>query len=152
MAGFLVLPALGLEAIEGETVSISVRSAQLRKEPSHLAPVRASLAYTDQVEVLEVQGDFYRVSSQAGKGWLHKSAISEEKIVLLGDGEDVERAARDDEVALAGRGFNEQVEEQYKSEEGLEFDGVDRMESREPEEDTLREFIQAGNLRIPEGS
>ncbi len=149
-AAFLLLPLLGIGALEGETVSISVRSAQLRESPSHLGQVKADLEYTEQVEVLEVRGGFYRVSSSAGEGWLHKSAISEKEIVLAEDSEDAKRAANNDEVALAGRGFNEEVEEQYKREEGLEFEGVDRMESREYSEEELRAFIQDGQLRLPE--
>lgn len=148
----LLIPLFGIGALEGETVSISVRSAQLRETPSHLGQVRADLEYAEQVKILEVQGGFYRVSSSAGEGWLHKSSISEKEIVLADDSEDAKRAANNDEVALAGRGFNEEVEKQYKRQEGLDFDGVNRMESRERSKEELREFIQAGDLRTPEGN
>ncbi len=151
IAIFLTVVSLAaLGALEGETVSVSVRNAQLRERPSHLGPIRADLAYADQVEVLEMQGDFYRVSSPAGEGWLHKSSVSEQEIVLDATGRDAERAAEDDEVALAGRGFNEQVEQQYRSEQGLSFEGVDRMEARRRNDDVLREFVEAGGLRSPE--
>ena len=144
------LSLVSLGALEGETVSISVRSAQLRERASHLAPISGDLAYADQVEVLEVQGDFYRVSSPAGEGWLHKSTVSEKEIVLDDSGRDAERAADDDEVALAGRGFNEQVEQQYRSDQGLSFEGVDRMESRTRNDNILRDFVETGGLRSPE--
>ncbi len=151
LAAALIFVCLGsLYALEGETVSVSVRSAQLRERASHLGPIVGDLAYADKVDVLEVQGDFYRVSSPAGEGWLHKSAVSEQEIVLEDSSEDAERAADDDEVALAGRGFNEQVEQQYRSDQGLSFEGVDRMESRQRNENVLREFIDAGGLRSPE--
>ncbi|MFP4179938.1 MAG: SH3 domain-containing protein [Spirochaetaceae bacterium] len=136
-------------ALEGETVSISVRRAQLRETPSHLAQVKAGLEYTDQVEVLETRGDFYRVSSSEGEGWLHKSSISEETIELKDEGRDAKHTSDEDEVSLAGRGFNKEVEKQYKREEGLNFDRVDRMESRERDDEELREFIKAGSLQLP---
>lgn len=146
---FLVSAGM-LFALEGETVSVSVRNAQLREGAGHLSPIIAELSYADEVEVLETRGDFYRVSSAEGEGFLHRSAISEEKIVLEEGGEDAAREADDEEVALAGRGFNEQVEERYSSEQGLSFEGVDSMESRRPESEDLRRFIEEGELRMPE--
>ncbi|MFP4453413.1 MAG: SH3 domain-containing protein [Desulfobacterales bacterium] len=64
----LAVPLFDVAALEGEIVSISVRNAQLRATPSHLARVKAGLEYTDQVEVLEAQGGFYRVRSSEGEG------------------------------------------------------------------------------------
>ncbi len=145
----LVVAVATAWALEGELVSVAVRSAQLREASGHLAPIVARLAYTDEVEVLEMRGDFLRVASSEGEGWLHKSAISEDKIVLEDDGEDAARRADDREVALAGRGFNEQVEERYRSEQGLRFDGVDLMEARVRDSDTLMRFIEEGGLPIP---
>ncbi len=136
-------------ALEGQLVSVAVRSAQLREASGHLAPIVAQLAYTDEVEVLEVRGDFLRVVSPAGEGWLHRSAVSEDRIVLADDGEDAARRADDREVALAGRGFNEEVEQRYRSEQGLSFDGVDRMEARARDSEALMRFIEDGGLRVP---
>lgn len=151
MVAVAVLLTVGalLWSLEGETVSISVRSTQLRANPGHLAQVVGQLSYADQVEVLEVGQDFYRVSSPEGQGWIHRSAVSEDEIVLEASGEDVERSADDREVALAGRGFNEEVERRYGSEQGLSFDGVDRMESRRREGEAIRAFIEGGGLRLP---
>ncbi|MFW6368349.1 MAG: SH3 domain-containing protein [Spirochaetota bacterium] len=146
---FLVSAGM-LFALEGETVSVSVRNAQLRDGAGHLSPIIAELSYADEVEVLESDGDFYRVRSAEGEGFLHRSAVSETKIVLEEDGEDAAREAEDQEVALAGRGFNEQVEERYRSEQGLSFEGVDRMEARRPESEELRRFVEEGELRMPE--
>ena len=136
-------------ALEGQLVSVAVRSAQLRESSGHLAPIVARLAYTDEVEVIEVRGDFLRVASPAGEGWLHRSAVSEDRIVLADDGEDAARRADDREVALAGRGFNEEVEQRYRSEQGLSFDGVDRMEARVRDTDALIRFIEEGGLGVP---
>ncbi len=148
--GFLLfaVPALGLV---GDTVNISVKTARLRNAPGHLSSIIGHLSYADKVTILAIRGDFCRVSSAGTTGWLHRSAISQEDIVLRDSGRDAHIEADDEEVALAGRGFNKQVEERYRSERGLSFKDVDQMEARRIDSRTLRTFIKNGSLTMPGG-
>ncbi|AFG38476.1 SH3 domain-containing protein [Spirochaeta africana] len=152
-SGILMLLALALGgitltvgALEGTSVSISVRSAQLRQNPGHLAPVIGQLSYTDQVQITEMRGDFLQVEFEGRRGWLHRSAVSKRQIVLQDTGTGMRAEADRDEVALAGRGFNEQVEENYRSRSGIDFSAVDHMEQRRYREDELRRFLADGDL------
>ncbi len=144
---FFAVPAL---ALVGDTVNISVKTARLRNAPGHLSAIIGHLSYTDEVTVLATRGDFCRVSGTGGTGWLHRSAISQEDIGLKDSGRDAEIKADDEEVALAGRGFNQQVEERYRSQRGLSFEGVDQMEIRRVDSQALRSFIENGALTMPE--
>ncbi len=131
--------------------SVAVREAPLRERPNHLARVRMRLSFADEVTLIETQRDWLRVRFDGTEGWLHQDAVSEDRIVLSASDRDVGRDADSREVALAGRGFNQQVEEEFQSQSGLDFSVVDRIEARQIDEDVLRAFLEEGSLSIPEG-
>ncbi len=134
-----------------EMLSIAVREAALRDRPNHLSRVIVRLNYADEVELIDSQRDWLRVRTGGSEGWLHQDAVSEERIVLGAGDRDVDRDAGSREVALAGRGFNQQVEEEFQSQSGLDFSAVDRIEARAIDLDELQRFLEEGNLRMPEG-
>ena len=71
--------------------------------------------------------------------------------MLQAGAEDVERAATTDELALAGKGFNSQVEERYRSDHPeLDFTWIDRMETFGASAEEVRRFLDEGRLR-PQG-
>lgn len=56
-------------------------------------------------------------------------------------------SATADEIALAGKGFNKQVEDAYKSRnKGVSFAEVDRMLRIKVSPDELRKFLMEGKL------
>jgi hypothetical protein len=67
--------------------------------------------------VLEERAGWMRVAVPGKniKGWMHGSALSSKRIVLQAGAEDVQRAATTGEIALAGKGFNEQVEREFRA-------------------------------------
>jgi hypothetical protein len=77
---------------------------------------------------------------------MHVSALTEQEIILNPTDKDVEAAANSDELALAGKGFNKQVEEQYKKETRLDYSQVDKMEKIVVPQQYVQEFIQVGRL------
>lgn len=136
----------------GESVSVAVRETQLRSTPAFLGRVIEVLSYGDLLEVVSEQGAWKRVTTKDGaEGWVHNSALSEKRIVLNAADSDVETGASSGEVALAGRGFNEQVENQYKEETGLDFSKVDEIEGYGLPPEELIAFIEEGELKSPEG-
>ncbi|WP_231364934.1 MULTISPECIES: SH3 domain-containing protein [unclassified Thioalkalivibrio] len=154
---FLVLAVAGPGSValafeRGDPGDVAVRSAELREAPGHLSAIRGHLDYGTRVEVRDHSQGFLRVRSEAGEeGWLHPSALSRDPVILTEDGDDVERDADRDEIALAGRGFNEEVEERYRRERGLSFAPVDRMEAGGADPEDLRAFIEQGELHLPGG-
>jgi len=149
----MVLAAATLPAFEvGDTPAVSVRTGEIRRSPAFLAPVASEVEYGQTVEVLEVGAGWVRVKvlDTNQEGWIHESAIASKEALRLelaeGASGDTTRMASSREIALAGRGFNEQVEQQYQSEKGLDFTEVDRMETMEIGIEVIGEFFAAADL------
>jgi len=85
------------------------------------------------------------------QGWVSLSALQDKTIVLKSGSENVAQGASTGEVALAGKGFNESVEKEYKSEGKVDYTWVDRMEQIVVSPDQLAAFINQGGLASPDG-
>jgi hypothetical protein len=130
-----------------ETMSVAVRTAQLREGPSFLSRVLEDLGYGSRVQIGERQDGWIRTRSGSRDGWLHESALSEKEIVLNPGSLDARRAASSSEIALAGKGFSASVEAEYRRRNtGLNFAAVDAMESRPVADEALARFVRDGNL------
>ena len=128
-------------------LSVGIRSGQLREEPSFLGRVVRVLDYGDRVELLMSESGWKRVRSGSQEGWMHEAALVEQRIVLNPGAEDVERAASDSELALAGKGFSASVEREYRQRHrNIDFAAVDRMESRSTDQAALARFVREGEL------
>ena len=130
-------------------MSVQVKNGQLRANPSFLGKITGNLSYGDQVEILTEKGPWAKVrkvNAKAG-GWLHASALTTKKIVLKPGAADVKKAASSDELALAGKGFNKQVENQFKAQNpNLDFTWVDRMEKMTVSDRQIQAFLKTGGL------
>lgn len=131
------------------TMNVQVRAGNVRSAPSFLGPVRFSVSYGDELQVLEKAEGWVKVSSPSGsdQGWIHESALTARKIVIDPTGRDLGRTVESDEIALGGRGFNAQVEEAYQKENPtIDFTWIDRMEAIEVSPDEIAEFLRQGDL------
>ncbi len=147
-AGAFLLFFMAADWAAGKRMSVQVRTAPLRATPSFLGKIGATLAYGDRVEVVETRADWMQVRLEDGRsGWLHASALSDKKIALKAGAEDVDAAASGKEVALAGKGFNKQVEEAYREKNAqLDFGRVDRMEKMNTTPQEREAFLKEGGL------
>jgi hypothetical protein len=140
-------------AVEQKRMSVQVKQGTVRSTPSFLGKVITRLNYGDQV-VVQTQKDSWSQISMPGvhaRGWMHISALSSKKIVLKPGASDVEKAASSDELTLAGRGFNQQVEDEFKSENPkVDFTWVNRMEKFVVTQYQIQTFIREGGL-TPKG-
>ena len=94
-----------------------------------------------------LQKGWYPVTTADGKsGWLHESALSRKPIVMRAGTSDAATGVSSDEVALAGKGFNEQVEKKLRTEGKLDYSWVDRMSAFTVGADQIRQFRTQGNL------
>jgi Bacterial SH3 domain len=147
----IVLCLTGAAAIAGgeKMMSVQIRDGQIRAMPSFLGRIVGTVSYGDRVAVREEKGAWSRVKLQEGdlEGWMHTSALSEKKIVLKAGASDVEQAASTEEIALAGKGFNEEVEKEYKAKNpALDFAWIDRMEKIVVSQDQTKQFLEQGGL------
>ena len=130
-------------------MSVQVRKSLLRNQPSFLGKPVTKLAYGDQVTVVEEKESWVKVQPAKGSidGWVHISALTTKEIVLNPNSSDVTSAASNDEIALAGKGFNQQVEEQFKqNNKNIDFSRIDAMEKIVVSQDEKQAFLHDGGL------
>jgi hypothetical protein len=138
-----------LEAAAEKTMSVQVRESQLRATPSHLGKVIGKASYGDRVSVLEEKGDWKKVSlpGQKAQGWMHVTALTAKRIVLKAGQTGVSSSVSRDEIALAGKGFSEEVEARYRqSNKNLDYTWIDRMEAIKVSPEQMESFITKGSL------
>jgi hypothetical protein len=149
-AALLLAAGLALAALPQR--SVQVRTTQLRETPLFLGRIVGAASYGDRVEVIETRGDWVQVRDAAGRtGWLHASALTEKKIVLAAGQADAETAASGQEIALAGKGFSEEVEGAYRgAHPDLDYTWVDRMAGWTISPTAAAAFVRDGGL-VPAG-
>jgi hypothetical protein len=79
------------------------------------------------------------------EGWVHGSAVEEPSFSLTAR-RTAGTGTTADEVALAGKGFNEQVEQQYRQTTDLDYTWVDRMAAMKVSEAEMEQFLKQGKL------
>ena len=134
-------------------MSVQVREGMVRTTPSFLGKVVGELSYGDRVAVSEEKNKWAKVemSGKGRKGWMHLSALTIKKVVLNPGADDVEEAASSNEIALAGKGFSEEVEKSYKAKnKQLNYKEVDKMEKIAVSQAKIKNFLKEGGL-MPEG-
>jgi SH3-like domain-containing protein len=129
-------------------MSVQVRTSPMRATPSPLGRVVATLQHADQVEIIGKQTGWLQVRGAGGQtGWMNESALTKSKIVLRAGAEDVNRAASGEELALAGKGFNSDVEADFKSKNSnIDFTWIDRMEKIVVNDQEVVGFLKEGGL------
>jgi len=149
----LVLSTAAAWAEQAKSMSVNVKEAQVRATPSYLGKVLGTLVYGDQVQVLETQKDWMRVNAPAKglSGWLNQSALTAKKVVLSSGSETAGQNASSGEVALAGKGFNSQIEAENRQDNTFDYVTVDRMEKIVVAPESVSAFLQQGELAAAKG-
>jgi hypothetical protein len=151
-AAILVLAAGAAPAADLKQMSVTVKQTEVRATPGYLGKVLGTLAYGDRVTLLDQPAnapkDWVKVLGPDNKlqGWVNRSALTEKKIVLASSSGDVQQAAAGGDVALAGKGFNSDVEAQYKQDQKLDYTWVDRMQAFSITPQQAASFITQGGL------
>lgn len=147
---FLLLAGVAWAA--NEMVSVQIREGKLREKPSFLGKVGDAVAYGDRLNVLETQEGWVKVKGEAGSGWIHTSALTSKRVVLTSGSADLNTGASTDELALAGKGFNDEVEKDFKaSNPQVDFTWVDRMEKMTINADQAIDFLNEGGVQATTG-
>jgi len=123
-----ILPA---QVSSGGSLYVAVRAVALKSSAGFFAGNRGTLNYGDRVIVLQVSGRFIEVRgavNSALTGWTAAANLTTR------------------EVARAGKGFNQEVENNYKARGNLNYMDVDRIEAITVKENELRQFLTEGRL------
>ncbi len=142
---FAILVAAGM--VIAQTVTVKVKETKVRSSPKFYARSIYGAKIGDKLEKIGEARAWYKVETPDGEiGWVHSSAIETKKLKLA-SGEWVETEASPEEVALAGKGFNEDVEAEYRKTHGdLDYTWVDKMEKIEIPEPEILDFLKKGKL------
>jgi hypothetical protein len=135
------------------TVKVITQEAMIRTDKRFFSPALVRAPFGAALQELGREGDWFRVNYQGKEGWIHKSAVQEQKFQLSSlAGGQAEEASRD-EVALAGKGFNPDVEKAFRDKNPkMRYDLVTQVQAYRLEEQKLQSFIRAGHLREPGGA
>jgi hypothetical protein len=134
--------------------SIQIKKGVLRESPSFLGKVVANISYGDRVEEVEKKNGWSKVKTESAEasGWIHESAVTHKKIILSTGQTDVNQAATSDEIALAGKGFNEQVEREMQEKyPQLNYSVIDKMEKTVISDRQMKQFLEKGRVVPREG-
>jgi esterase/lipase superfamily enzyme len=147
IVGCLVFFIAGFAAAQigpGRTLYVSVKTVDLKSSSGLIANTVTTLNYGDEVTVKQVNGKFVEVRSVKDpslSGWTASANFSTKKII---SGNTSTMSAK--EVALAGKGFNQDVENSYSTQGQINFSDVDKIETITIDDSTLTRFIEEGHL------
>jgi len=147
----LVLFVTGLAAAQlarNGTMYVAVKEVTLKSGTGFFANTTGKINYGERVTVMRVDGRFAEVRSAANSsltGWTASANLSARQVVA---GTTSTATAR--EVALAGKGFNAEVESTYRTQQNLNYADVDRVEAIIVNENTLKRFLEEGRLSMGE--
>jgi len=135
-----------------EIMSVQVKESEVRATPSFLGKIVAKVQYWDRVTVTGKSGSWTKVSLKGGasQGWIHASALTTKRIILKAGQTDVKSGASQDELALAGKGFNEQIEASYiKQNKNIDYTWINLMEKFKVEPELMNRFLVQGEVGAP---
>jgi hypothetical protein len=149
----ICLSGFSVFAAKQKMMSIQVKKGEIRSTPSFLGAIVARVSYGDRVYVREERGPWVRVGLQGNnnEGWIHNSALTSKKIEFNAGAANVQTSASSDELALAGKGFSKQVENEFKGKNpNISYAWIDRMEKFVVSEKEIKQFLEEGKL-TPKG-
>ena len=129
------------------SLSIQIEEAPVRSTPSFFGEIVDKAVYGDSVELVKEQGAWRMVKAKKKSGWLHQSAVSDAHVALTAGG-NVNSSASGKEIALAGKGFNVDVEKAYQTQhKQVSFEWINKMEKFTVKTADVRQFVKDGALQ-----
>lgn len=148
LAGLLLA---GVAAAATETVTVVVKKTSIRRDRQFYAPALGEAQLGDAFSVLAREKGWVKVGAKAGEGWMHESAVTSKKVAVAAQGP-VGGKTDERDIAAAGKGFNPQVESEYrKKNPEADYAAVDRMEQLAVTDAAVTAFVRDGNLQ-PRGA
>ena len=137
-------------AIAAAVMSIQVRETQIRSTPDYFGKITGKASYGDRVTIEGTKGSWKKVRLKTGKtGWINSSALSAKEIKMVAGAKGTKDAASSSELQLAGKGFNPEVEKEFKNRnKNISFRWVDKMEQIRISDSEKQKFTQEGGLTL----
>ena len=153
LSAITLIPASMVHA--QKTMIVQVKQAQIRSTPSFLGKILARPAYGEKVTILTEKKGWMKVKRNTAvrvKGWMHSSALSPVKLILRSGDQSKTGQVSSQEVALAGKGFNQKIEGGYALDhQNLNYGWVDKMEKISPDMEEVEKFVINGSLSLENG-
>jgi hypothetical protein len=131
----------------GSTLYVAVKTLTLKSGTGSFDTNKGTLKYGDKVTVVKIDGKFAEVKSDANPaitGWTQTANLSKKQIVA---GSTSTATAK--EMALAGKGFNQETEKNLKNQKkDLNFADVDKTEAIKVNEREVKRFLEEGKLKV----
>ncbi|MDR1410860.1 MAG: hypothetical protein LBI91_01495 [Spirochaetaceae bacterium] len=151
--GILISATAALYSQSGNRVMyVATRNAELKSSTGFFADTVITLQYGDQVTVVRENGKWMEVKPArrpSVSGWILSNSLTSKRIISSGSG----TSASADELALAGKGFSEEVEQAYKRRGGVSaenYAAIDAMEALAVSRQDLYNFLVEGRLNTGE--
>jgi len=147
------LAVVSVSAWSADSRQVAVKEAVIRSKPMIFAKKLTTVGNGTWLEVGETRRAWVRVTLADGRsGWVQQSALTASSLELKSGSRQVETGASDEELTLAGKGFNSEVEEAFRERNrALDYRWVDRMETFAPSDEELQRFAAGGKLVPQEG-
>jgi uncharacterized protein YgiM (DUF1202 family) len=141
----IITGAAAAQIAIGQTVYVTAKSLPLKSGTSFFARTLGTLVYGDKVTVIQLNGKWAQVEHWGRTtiiGWTAQANLTTKRITAAGRTGSVSSR----EVAMAGKGFNEEVENIYRETTGVDFDAVDALETVKVPDEDMMVFIGEGHL------
>lgn len=132
-----------------ETMSVQVKESEIRATPSFLGKIIAKVIYGDLVTVSKENGLWKNVSIKGGtlQGWMHESALTSKRIVLKSGQTDVQTSTTQNELSLAGKGFDDQIEALFiEQNKNIDYTWINNMETIKVTPEEMNIFLATGEV------
>lgn len=144
LVAFLVLLVALLPALAASSIQyVSVQKLTVKKSPSFFSSSVTTLAYGSQVTVVASKGKWSQVKSGNTTGWVNSASLTKKKIASSGSAN-----ASAKEISLAGKGFSQEIENEYKKSSGTDYASVDKMEKLSVSDSAEKSFLSEGSLKM----
>ena len=149
LVGLATMPGFAAPT-PGSLLSVRALRAPLMARPRFFGASIQVLKRGAKVTFVSRKGSWYQVAYRGRRGWIHKNRLAK-KVLMLRAGA-TRGGGSGSDAALAGRGFNPQVETEYRRRNvNLDFGLVDSMQAMTVSSVDVAGFFQSGGLRIGGG-
>ncbi|MDR3337687.1 MAG: hypothetical protein LBT16_10830 [Treponema sp.] len=145
---FGVLSISGITAqTQGRIMYVATKNVELKSSTGFFAETVVVLQYGDQVTVVRENGKWREVQpvrQPSLNGWILANSLTSKRIVS-----GAAASASADELALAGKGFSQEVERSYKKRTSgsvVNYQEIDAMEEISVSRQELYDFLTEGHL------
>jgi hypothetical protein len=142
--GLLAGGALCAQSLIGKTMYVTAKTVEVRSSTAFFADTLGALSYGAPVSVLQEYGKWAKIKSSEPpglSGWVAAASLTSKRIIV-----NTSTSASANEIALAGKGFNQEVENAYRQNGTLNYEAIDAMEAIQIPNRQLFSFLQEGRL------